>query len=100
MISDYRTPANEELSRGLGAEFTRSLGFLQRCRPVSVSMSNAVKHLRAQVTRCKGDEAEVKEELIEWVDTYVKDQLEKAAEAISISVRQKIADGDVILTYS
>lgn len=33
------------------------------------------------------------------IDTYVRDQIDKAAEAISITVQQKISDGDVILTF-
>lgn len=37
--------------------------------------------------------------LLDAIDTYIRDQIEKAAQAISISVQEKIADGDVILTY-
>lgn len=99
VISDYRTLASEEITRGIGKELTHSLEFLQQCRPVSVSMTNAVKHLRAYLRRCEGSEQDIKDELIDWIETYVKDQVEKAAEAISISVRQKISNGDVILTY-
>lgn len=33
------------------------------------------------------------------IDTYVREQIDKAAEAISITVQDKISDGDVILTY-
>lgn len=36
---------------------------------------------------------------MESIDTYVKDQIDKAAEAISYTVQEKISDGDVILTY-
>lgn len=99
VISDYRTLASEEITRGIGKELNKSLAFLHQCRPISVSMSNAVKHLRAHLTRCQGSEQDIKDELIDWIETYVKDQLEKAAEAISISTRQKISNGDVILTY-
>lgn len=34
------------------------------------------------------------------METYIRDQIEKAAEAISIMVQEKISDGDVILTFS
>lgn len=37
--------------------------------------------------------------LLDSIDTYVRDQIDKAAEAISISVQEKISDGDVILTF-
>lgn len=36
---------------------------------------------------------------MESIDTYVREQIDKAAEAISITVQEKISDGDVILTY-
>lgn len=42
---------------------------------------------------------EAKSNLIESVDTYIRDQIEKAAQAISISVQEKISNGDVILTF-
>lgn len=37
--------------------------------------------------------------LLESIDTYVRDQIDKAAEAISCTVQTKISDGDVILTF-
>lgn len=37
--------------------------------------------------------------LLDSIDTYVRDQIGKAAEAISQTVQSKISDGDVILTY-
>lgn len=33
------------------------------------------------------------------IDTYIKDQLDKADLAITLAVQEKIADGDVILTF-
>lgn len=40
-----------------------------------------------------------KELLLESIDTYIRDQIEKAAQAISTKLQEKIMDGDVILTY-
>lgn len=40
-----------------------------------------------------------KTNLSDSVDTYINDQIAKAAEAISITMREKISDGDVILTF-
>lgn len=37
--------------------------------------------------------------MLDAIDTYVRDQIEKAAQAISIAVQQKISNDDVILTY-
>ncbi|KAL0269214.1 UNVERIFIED_CONTAM: hypothetical protein PYX00_007021 [Menopon gallinae] len=100
VLADYKTPTNQEFSRGLEAEISKSMVFLNKCRPVAVSMVNAVKHLRFQVNQLKGNEIESKKQINDWIDTYIKEQIEKAAEAISLFVLQKITDGDVILTYS
>lgn len=101
IIRDYETPAQKEFSRGLEAELQPTVAYLQHCRPLSVSISNALKHLKWQVTQLDAErsEAEQRAQLLDSVDTYIRDQVEKAAQAISISVQQKISNGDVILTF-
>lgn len=42
---------------------------------------------------------QLKSSLLDSVETYVRDQIDKAAEAISLKVQEKISDGDVILTF-
>lgn len=98
-MTDFVTPQNQEFTRGLEAQVTKSMDYLNRCRPVAVSMANAVKHLKFQINRTKLNETEAKNQINEWIETYIKEQLETAAEAICITVREKISDGDVILTY-
>jgi translation initiation factor eIF-2B subunit delta len=44
-------------------------------------------------------DSQKKNYLLETIDTYIRDQIEKAAQAISNSVQNKISNGDVILTY-
>lgn len=41
----------------------------------------------------------MKETLLDSIDTYVREQIDKAAESIRITVQNKISDGDVILTF-
>lgn len=43
--------------------------------------------------------SQLKTHLHDSVNTYISDQIEKAAEAISITLQEKISDDDVILTY-
>lgn len=40
-----------------------------------------------------------KDNLCRFIDTYIENQIGKAAEAISYSVQEKISNGDVILTF-
>lgn len=100
VIADYKTPENQEFSRGLEAEISKSMVFLNKCRPLAVSMINAVKHLRFQVNQIRGNEIDSKKQINDWIDTYIKEQIEKAAEAISLFALEKITENDVILTYS
>jgi hypothetical protein len=51
IIRDYETPPQKEFSRGLEAELQPSVAFLDRCRPLSVSMTNALRHLTWQLTQ-------------------------------------------------
>jgi translation initiation factor 2B subunit (eIF-2B alpha/beta/delta family) len=51
IIRDYETPPQKEFSRGLEAELQPSVAFLDRCRPLSVSMTNALRHLTRQLTQ-------------------------------------------------
>lgn len=73
--------------------------YLNKSRPVAVSMINAVKHLKYQISHVKGTDMESKSQLKEWIDTYIKEQLETAAVAICMFVKEKITNNDVILTY-
>lgn len=91
----------KEFCRGLEATIKPCIDYLHQCRPLSVSITNALKFIKWQITQLPTDEsdAELKSKLLESVDTYIRDQIEKAAQAISITVQQKISNGDVILTF-
>ncbi|EAT35313.1 AAEL012514-PA [Aedes aegypti] len=101
MINDYETPPEKEFSRGFEETLNPNIAFLQKCRPFSVSMTNALKYIKMYTRQLnpKDSDSDQKVCLQEAIDTYVRDQIEKAEEAISISVQDKIYDGDVILTY-
>lgn len=101
VIADYETPSQKEFSRGLEDTIKLSCNYLQKSRPLAVSMTNAIKYLQYQLRQLHASQpdAEQKNILLDHINTYVRDQMDKAAEAISITVQQKISDGDVILTF-
>lgn len=101
MVNDYETPSQKDFTRGLDEYIDVCKNYLDKCRPVAVSIANAVKFLKWQINQLpKGEsDAELKYILLEAIDTYIRDQIDKAAEAISIQVQEKISDGDVILTF-
>nr|XP_018902695.1 PREDICTED: translation initiation factor eIF-2B subunit delta [Bemisia tabaci] len=101
MLSDYKTPAEKEFSRGFEAKLEPAVNYLNQCRPVSVSMTNALKHIKWHLTQLPNNitDAEARLKMSHVITTYIKEQIEVAGEAISLFVRKKIANGDVILTF-
>ncbi|XP_038051378.1 translation initiation factor eIF-2B subunit delta-like [Patiria miniata] len=102
VIADYTTPPQKELSRDLESKIKPYISFLNVCRPKSVSMGNAIKHLKLQISHIPQDmtDAKAKEHLYECIDNYVKEKILLAAVAISKDAIKKINDGDVILIYT
>uniref|UniRef100_A0A182NIP3 Translation initiation factor eIF2B subunit delta n=1 Tax=Anopheles dirus TaxID=7168 RepID=A0A182NIP3_9DIPT len=101
LIHEYETPPEKEFARSFEETLNVSASHLQRCRPFSVSMTNALRHVKMYARQLDGkvSVSEQKECLLEAIESYIRDQIEKAEEAICSTVQDKIYDGDVILTY-
>lgn len=50
MISSYEGAADKELRRDLEAKLRPHISFLTECRPMSVSMRNAIKFLKLTIS--------------------------------------------------
>ena len=73
-ISDYSTPEHKEMSRDLEVALKPNINFLCQCRPMSVSMGNAIRHLKWHINnklRDYGSDAEAKQYLLELIDKYI-----------------------------
>lgn len=101
VIIDYETPPDKDLSRHLESSVKPCITFLNQCRPLSVSMGNAIKFLKTQITGIKSDvsDKEAKKKLCESLDTYVEVNIHLAGRAISKFARKAINDDDVVLVY-
>lgn len=101
LVEDYHAPQNEEFCRSLESNLQLSTNYLQKCRPMAVSMTNALRHIKLHLMQIPSQlsDEEKKEMLIEGINMYINDDLEKADMAISMSVNKKICNGDVILVY-
>lgn len=105
VIQDYRTPSQKEFARGLEENIQPGIAYLHHCRPLAVSVINAIKFIKWQINQLPTDgnskltDHQLREKLLDSIDTHIRDQIEKAAQAISISVQEKISNGDVILTF-
>lgn len=46
LICDYERPSQADFTRGLESAFQESMAYLHYCRPLAVSMQNALKHIK------------------------------------------------------
>ncbi|KAF9087907.1 hypothetical protein BGX29_000551 [Mortierella sp. GBA35] len=100
-IQDYQTPPNTTLSRHIQTYLNPHISYLVTCRPMAVSMGNAIRYLKYEI----GKNLEVPDEdaralFVEKIDNFIRDRITMADQVITSLGLQKIQDGDVILTYA
>ncbi|XP_078033187.1 eukaryotic translation initiation factor 2B subunit delta isoform X2 [Augochlora pura] len=101
LIQDFERPSQADFIRGLESSLLESMAYLHHCRPSAVSMQNALRHLLRQMTQLPPalSDADAKCKLLNVIDTYIREQIQLADDAISLTIQQKVSNGDVILTY-
>ncbi|EZA54051.1 hypothetical protein DMN91_000102 [Ooceraea biroi] len=101
VVRDFEKPVQADFVRGLEVTLKESLEYLHHCRPKAVSMDNAMRHLKWQMTQFPStlSDDEAKNKLQNIIDTYISEQIQLADQAISLTIQRKISDGNVILTY-
>ncbi|XP_049941173.1 uncharacterized protein LOC126418448 isoform X1 [Schistocerca serialis cubense] len=101
VIEDFHTPSQQEFSRGLESSLRQLTTYLHACRPLPVSATNALRHLKWQLTLLPNNvtDSDAKKKLHDSVDTYIREQIDVAGQAICNAVLDKITNGDTILTY-
>lgn len=58
VIVDYKTPSQKEFSRGLEDTIKLCANYLHKCRPLAVSMTNAMKYIQYQLRQLHSLEAD------------------------------------------
>ncbi|TFY54547.1 hypothetical protein EVG20_g9660 [Dentipellis fragilis] len=102
VIQDYETPPNNTLSRHLMTHLSTQISHLVSARPMSVTMGNAIRQLKLEISNSDIDlpEQDAKDELCHKIDNYIRDRIIIADQVIQETAMKKIHDGDVILTYA
>eukprot|EP00877_Chromochloris_zofingiensis_P001956 jgi/Chrzof1/11761/Cz06g09010.t1 len=102
VIADYSTPEGKSLSRDLMAQLNAAVDFLVRCRPLSVSMGNAIKFLKLRISKIdpSAPEDEAKSELLQVITDYINEKILMADKVLVDYAVTKVYDDDVILTYA
>ncbi|KAG0150547.1 hypothetical protein CROQUDRAFT_652144 [Cronartium quercuum f. sp. fusiforme G11] len=102
VIRSYTPPPGTSLSRHLPSYLSPQISHLVHARPLSVSMGNAIRHLKGVIGRLGVDmsDDQAKKELYERIDRFVRDRIVVADRVIESYAVQKIKQGDVIMTYA
>ena len=101
VIKDYSTPPEKTLVRDLTAKIGSYVSFLIECRPLSISMGNAIKFLKNRIAKLPLtlSESEAKSSLQVDIDRFINEKIILADKVIVNHAVTKIRDGDVLLTY-
>ncbi|XP_057466482.1 uncharacterized protein LOC130755924 [Actinidia eriantha] len=100
-IKDYCTPAEKTLARDLTAKINSYVSFFIECRPLSISMGNAIRFLKARIAKLPLNlsESDAKATLCSEIDRFINEKIVLADKVIVRHAVTKIRDGDVLLTY-
>lgn len=101
VIRDYSTPPEKTLNRDLTAKIGSYVSFLIECRPLSMSMGNAIRFLKSRIAKLPLTflESEAKGALSSDIDCFINEKIVLADKVIVRHAATKIRDGDVLLTY-
>ncbi|VVA19056.1 PREDICTED: translation initiation factor [Prunus dulcis] len=100
-IKDYSTPPEKNLSRDLTAKISSYVSFFIECRPLSVTMGNAIRFLKSRIAKLplSMSESEAKASLQSDIERFITEKIILADKVIVKHAVSKIRDGDVLLTY-
>ncbi|CAI5758289.1 unnamed protein product [Candida verbasci] len=101
VIEDYKTPESTTLSRHLTNHLSHQIEYLKTGRPLSVSMGNAIRWLKQEISHISIDinELKAKEILCSKIDDFVKEKIELSDRLIVENASKHISNGSTILTY-
>ncbi|KAI9796733.1 MAG: hypothetical protein M1825_006511 [Sarcosagium campestre] len=102
VIESYTTPPGTTLTRHLTSHLSPQIDYLKSCRPLSISMGNAIRWLKLEISKVdiSTPDEDAKKELCDAIDNFIRERLTVADEVIASSAAAKICPGDTILTYA
>jgi len=101
-VADIKNLAQVELFKEIDNALKPNLLFLKQCCPLSLSMANSVRVIKARLKSLESlkNEGGLLDEIQSVFSFFVEENLNLAAKQISLTAANKILNGDVILTYS
>lgn len=102
VIESYTTPPRNSLPRHLTTHLSSQIEYLVSCRPISISMGNAIRWLKVEISNVdvSTPESQAKSDLCDSLDTYIREKITVADQVIANKANDKIEDGDIIMTFA
>ncbi|KAK0507796.1 hypothetical protein JMJ35_009685 [Cladonia borealis] len=102
VIESYITPPQTSLPRHLTTHLSSQIDYLVSCRPLSISMGNAIRWLKVKISEVdiSVEEFRAKADLCNAIDNFITEKIIVADQVITRRAVEKIKDGDLILTYA
>lgn len=98
-FNDYKAPKSETktISKDLESKLKPNINFLCQCRPLAVSVANAIKEIKQVILYLPKDvtETAAKEILIEEIERFIDEKILLAWETIS---KYTLADSDTVIS--
>lgn len=101
VTSEFKAPSGDFDPMDFLPMLNHHIGFLVDCRPLNVSMKNAIRHLKVEISKLPTGipVSEGIESILRLIDNYKMERV-NVSRIIAREASQKIRDEDVILTYS
>ncbi|KAG5422397.1 tif224 [Candida metapsilosis] len=101
VIQDYKTPEHTTLTRHLTGHLSHQIEFLKSGRPLSVSMGNAIRWLKQEISHISIDmsDSQAKELLCQKIDDFLREKVELSDQLIVESASKHVTNGATILTF-
>ncbi|CAH2354240.1 translation initiation factor eIF-2B subunit delta [[Candida] railenensis] len=101
VIRDYETPANTTLTRNLTGHLSHQIEYLKSARPLSISMGNAIRWLKQEISVISIDTSDemAKEILCEKINDFIREKIELSDQLIIQYASKHITEGSTILTF-
>ncbi|KAL2340619.1 hypothetical protein Fmac_008559 [Flemingia macrophylla] len=100
-VVDYSTSPAKDLVQDLTAKISNYVSFLTECRPLSISIGNAIRFVKSRIAKLhlSRTEYEAKKTLCSDINQFINEKIILAGEVIVGHAAEKVRDGDVLLTF-
>jgi len=102
IVANLQQQTGTDIFKEIDNQMKPNITFLKQCRPLSVSMGNAIRFIKKEIQSFDRNSSseELRENIVESIEDFINVNFVLHPKAISETANKKIKEGDVILTFS